>query len=51
MQPLLRAPDSGHYEAASDRGGQRAAAMYSLIVTAKLNDIDPQAWLVRIRKR
>ncbi|KAF0218579.1 MAG: hypothetical protein FD176_3570 [Rhodospirillaceae bacterium] len=30
--------------AGSDRGGQRAAAMYSLIVTAKMNDIDPQAW-------
>lgn len=29
----------------SDRGGQRAAAMYTLIVTAKLNDVDPQAWL------
>jgi hypothetical protein len=31
--------------AGSDRGGQRAAAMYSLIVTAKLNGVDPQAWL------
>jgi transposase len=31
--------------AGSDRGGQRAAFMYSLIVTAKLNNIDPQAWL------
>jgi transposase len=31
--------------AGSDRGGRRAAAMYSLIVTAKMNDIDPQAWL------
>jgi transposase len=31
--------------AGSDRGGQRAAAMYSLIATAKLNDVDPQAWL------
>jgi transposase len=31
--------------AGSDRGGQRAAFMYSLIVTAKLNDVDPQAWL------
>jgi transposase len=31
--------------AGSDRGGERAAFMYSLIVTAKLNDIDPQAWL------
>src|SRR5271170_5935312 len=29
--------------AGSDRGGQRAAAMYSLIVTAKLNEVDPQA--------
>jgi hypothetical protein len=27
----------------SDRGGERAAAMYSLIVTAKMNEIDPQA--------
>ena len=31
--------------AGSDRGGERAAAMYSLIVTAKLNHVDPQAWL------
>src|SRR5690606_17114900 len=31
--------------AGSDRGGQRAAFMYGLIVTAKLNDVDPQAWL------
>jgi transposase len=29
----------------SDRGGQRAAAMYSLIVTCKMNGVDPQAWL------
>jgi hypothetical protein len=27
------------------RPRQRAAAMYSLIVTAKMNDVDPQAWL------
>ena len=31
--------------AGSERGGERAAAMYTLIGTAKLNDIDPQAWL------
>jgi transposase len=37
--------------AGSDRGGQRAAAMYSLIVTAKLNDIDPQAWLADVLSR
>jgi hypothetical protein len=35
----------------SDRGGWRAAAMYSLIVTAKMNDVDPQAWLADVRKR
>jgi transposase len=29
----------------SDRGGRRAAAMYSLIVTARMNGIDPQTWL------
>jgi hypothetical protein len=37
--------------AGSDRGGQRAALMYSLIVTAKLNDIDPQAWLADVLAR
>lgn len=37
--------------AGSDRGGQRAAAMYSLIYTAKLNDIDPQAWLCDVLAR
>jgi transposase len=37
--------------AGSDRGGQRAAAMYSLIITAKLNDIDPQAWLADVLAR
>jgi transposase len=37
--------------AGSDRGGQRAAAMYSLIVTAKMNDIDPQAWLADVLTR
>ena len=37
--------------AGSDRGGDRAAAIYSLIVTAKLNDIDPQAWLADVLRR
>jgi hypothetical protein len=37
--------------AGSDRGGQRAALLYSLIVTAKLNDIDPQAWLADVLAR
>ena len=35
----------------SDRGGQRAAMMYSLIVTAKMNDVDPQAWLADVLSR
>ncbi len=35
----------------SDRGGRRAAAMYSLIVSAKMNDVDPQAWLADVLAR
>ena len=35
----------------SDRGGERAAAMYSLIVTAKLNGVDPRAWLADVLRR
>ena len=35
----------------SDRGGERAAAMYSLIVSAKMNDVDPQAWLAEVLAR
>jgi hypothetical protein len=37
--------------AGSDRGGQRAAAMYSLIVTAKMNHVDPRAWLADVLAR
>ena len=37
--------------AGSDRGGERAAFMYTLIVTAKLNDVDPQAWLADVLAR
>ncbi len=37
--------------AGSDRGGERAAFMYTLIGTAKLNDIDPQAWLADVLAR
>jgi transposase len=35
----------------SDRGGQRAAQMYTLIVTCKLNEVDPQAWLTDVLAR
>jgi transposase len=37
--------------AGSDRGGQRAAFMYTLIVTAKMSNIDPQAWLADVLAR
>jgi len=37
--------------AGSDEGGRRAAAIYTLIATAKLNDIDPQAWLADVLAR
>jgi transposase len=37
--------------AGSDRGGQRAAILFGLIVTAKLNDVDPQAWLADVLAR
>ncbi|WP_188773145.1 IS66 family transposase [Novosphingobium endophyticum] len=35
----------------SDRGGQRAAIAYSLIQTARLNNVDPQAWLADVLAR
>jgi transposase len=35
----------------SDEGGRRAAAIYSLVETCKLNDVDPQAWLADILAR
>ena len=35
----------------SDRGGDRAAVIYTLIQTAKLNDVDPQAWLADVLAR
>jgi transposase len=38
-------PEFRHYELPSDAGGQRAAALYSLIATAKLNGLDPALYL------
>jgi len=37
--------------AGSDRGGERAAVMYTLIQTARLNGVDPQAWLADVLAR
>ena len=35
----------------SERGAERAAVMYTLIRTAKLNDVDLQAWLAEVLAR
>lgn len=35
----------------SHEGGHRAASLYSLMETAKLNDLDPQAWLREVLAR
>jgi hypothetical protein len=32
----------------SDQGGERAATLYSLLGTAKLNGINPEAYLTRV---
>jgi transposase len=37
--------------AGSDAGGERAAAIYSLIETAKLNGLDPEAYLCHVLER
>ena len=37
--------------AGSERGAERAAIMYTLIQTAKLNEIDPQGWLADVLAR
>ena len=37
--------------AGSERGADRAAAIATLIMTAKLNEVDPQAWLADVLGR
>ena len=37
--------------AGSDEGGRRAAAIYTLIHTARINDVDPHAWLADVLAR
>jgi transposase len=49
--PEIALGRKGWLFAGSDRGGERAAAMYSLVVTARLNDVDPQAWLADVLGR
>ena len=37
--------------AGSDRGAERAAIMLTLIMTARLNSVDPKAWLADVFRR
>jgi len=37
--------------AGSDAGGERAAAIYSLLGSAKLNGIDPEAYMAEVLRR
>ena len=37
--------------AGSDSGGRRAAAIYTLVATAKFSDVDPRAWLADVLAR
>ena len=37
--------------AGSDAGGERAARLYGLLATAKLNELDPEAYLAHVLER
>ena len=50
MRPLATGRRNWTF-AGSDEGGRRAAAIYTLIEAAKLNDVDPLAWLADILAR
>jgi hypothetical protein len=43
--PTIALGRKNYLFAGSDEGGRRAAIMYTLIETARLNDVDPEAWL------
>ena len=51
MTARLRWGESPGSSPAPIAAADRAAAMYTLIVTAKLNDVDPQAWLADVLAR
>ena len=50
-KPRPRVPDTRHHDVASDRGGDRAAVLYTLIESAKLNRLDPEAYLADVIDR
>jgi hypothetical protein len=47
-RPLLRFPDSGHYDAASDEGAENWAMLASLVETCKLHGVNPEAYLTDV---
>jgi hypothetical protein len=47
-KPQSHDPDTRHHDVASDAGGQRAACMYTILESAKMNGINPQAYLTDI---
>jgi IS66 C-terminal element len=51
IRPPPRAPDHGHYEIASDGGAESWATLASLNQTAKLNDVEPFAYLRDVLER
>ena len=50
MRPVALGRRNGTF-AGSDRGGKRAAVFYSLIKTAKLHGLDPEAYLTHVLER
>jgi transposase len=44
-------PLFSRFVSTSDAGGNRAAGIYTLIETCKMNDVDPQAWLADVLAR
>jgi transposase len=54
MTECSRGAENGHLIwpfAGSERGGKSAAIAYTLIETAKLNGVDPKAWLTDVLSR
>ena len=50
----VRSTTGGHIIylfAGSDAGGERAAALYSLLGSAKLNELDPEIYLQHVLER
>jgi transposase len=50
-RPPLRTSETRHYVPGSDSGGEHWALVATLIQTAKLNKLDPLAWLTDVLER